>query len=115
MARRARKRRPSPNSVLTIEQLAADLKIAKSTAYKQSQYGRQSGRKVGRHCRFDRDTIDESVLQRPASRGGEGALNADSRSPSTAVDEATICGRRTTGRRHARTSGGSIRQGVSSL
>jgi excisionase family DNA binding protein len=46
------------DSVLTIEELASYLKIAKSTLYKLSQEGRVPGQKVGRHWRFRKETID---------------------------------------------------------
>jgi len=46
------------NSVLTIDELAAYLKVAKSTLYKLCQEGRVPGQKVGRHWRFRKETID---------------------------------------------------------
>ena len=46
------------NSVLTIDELAAYLKVAKSTLYKLCQEGKVPGQKVGRHWRFRRETID---------------------------------------------------------
>jgi excisionase family DNA binding protein len=44
--------------VLTIDELAGYLKIAKSTLYKLAQEGRLPGQKVGRHWRFHREAID---------------------------------------------------------
>jgi excisionase family DNA binding protein len=44
--------------VLTIDELAAYLKVAKSTLYKLAQEGKVPGQKVGRHWRFRRETID---------------------------------------------------------
>lgn len=44
--------------VLTIEELAAYLKVSKSTLYKLVQEGSVPGQKVGRHWRFRRETID---------------------------------------------------------
>jgi len=38
-----------PDAVLTIDELAEYLKIAKSTLYKLAQEGRLPGQKVGRH------------------------------------------------------------------
>jgi excisionase family DNA binding protein len=46
------------DSVLTIEDLAAYLKIAKSTLYKLAQEGKLPGQKVGRHWRFHKDAVD---------------------------------------------------------
>lgn len=47
------------DSVLTIDELAAYLKIAKSTLYKLAQEGKLPGQKVGRHWRFHRDAVDQ--------------------------------------------------------
>lgn len=59
MARTSIKRRAgSIGSVLTIDELASYLKIAKSTLYKLSQEGKVPGQKVGRHWRFRKETID---------------------------------------------------------
>lgn len=57
-----------PDSVLTIDELAAYLKIAKSTLYKLAQEGKVPGQKVGRHWRFHRETIDKWLAERPAKR-----------------------------------------------
>jgi excisionase family DNA binding protein len=46
------------DSVLTIDELSAYLKIAKSTLYKLAQEQKVPGQKVGRHWRFHRETID---------------------------------------------------------
>lgn len=46
------------DSVLTIDELAAYLKIAKSTLYKLAQENKVPGQKVGRHWRFHRDAVD---------------------------------------------------------
>jgi len=49
-----------PNeSVMTIDELSACLKIAKSTLYKLAQEGKLPGQKVGRHWRFRKETIDK--------------------------------------------------------
>lgn len=45
-------------NVLTIKELAAYLKISRSTLYKLAQEGKVPARKVGRHWRFHRETID---------------------------------------------------------
>ena len=45
-------------AVLTIDELAVYLKLAKSTTYKLAQEGKIPGQKVGRHWRFNRAAID---------------------------------------------------------
>ena len=47
-----------PDAVLTIDELASYLRLAKSTLYKLAQQGRIPGQKVGRHWRFGRLAID---------------------------------------------------------
>lgn len=47
------------DQVLTIEELAAYLKVSKSTLYKLVQEGAVPGQKVGKHWRFRRETIDQ--------------------------------------------------------
>lgn len=47
-----------PPDVMTVEQLAIYLQIAKSTLYKLAQEGKVPGQKVGKHWRFHRETID---------------------------------------------------------
>ena len=47
-----------PESVLTVDELAKYLKIAKSTLYKLAQEGKIPGQKVGRHWRFHKEAID---------------------------------------------------------
>ena len=49
--------------VLTINELAAYLKIAKSTLYKLAQEGRIPGQKVGKHWRFRKEAIDRWLDQ----------------------------------------------------
>ena len=44
--------------VLTIDELAAYLKISRSTLYKLAQDGRVPCQKVGRHWRFRKQAID---------------------------------------------------------
>jgi len=56
------------DSVLTIDELAAYLKIAKSTIYKLAQEHKVPGQKVGRHWRFHRETIDRWLAERPAAK-----------------------------------------------
>lgn len=47
------------SEVMTIDELAGYLKIAKSTLYKLAQEGKVPGQKVGKHWRFRRSTINE--------------------------------------------------------
>lgn len=51
------------DSVMTIEELSAYLKIPKSTLYKLAQEDKLPGQKVGRHWRFHRETIDRWLSQ----------------------------------------------------
>jgi excisionase family DNA binding protein len=51
------------DQVLTIDELAAYLKVSKSTLYKLAQEGNVPGQKVGRHWRFRKDTIDAWLNQ----------------------------------------------------
>lgn len=44
--------------ILTLNELAAYLRLAKSTTYKLAQEGKIPGQKVGRHWRFRKDAID---------------------------------------------------------
>jgi excisionase family DNA binding protein len=50
------------DKVLTIEELAAYLKISKSALYKLAQKGEVPGQKVGKHWRFRRDIIDQWLV-----------------------------------------------------
>jgi len=47
--------------VMTLQEVAAYLKIARSTAYKLAQERKIPGQKVGRHWRFHRATIDRWI------------------------------------------------------
>lgn len=49
---------PPLSEILTIEELAVYLKVAKSTLYKLAQEGRLPAQKVGRHWRFQKQAID---------------------------------------------------------
>ncbi|MGQ9823286.1 MAG: helix-turn-helix domain-containing protein [Thermogutta sp.] len=44
--------------MLTIDELSAYLKIAKSTLYNSAQEGKIPAQKVGRHWRFHRAVVD---------------------------------------------------------
>ena len=48
----------SISEVLTIDELAAYLKIPKSTLYKLAREGKVPSHKVGRHWRFQKRSID---------------------------------------------------------
>ena len=47
-----------PGDVLTIEELAAYLKIPKSTLYKIVREGKIPSQKIGRHWRFRKEAIN---------------------------------------------------------
>ena len=51
------------DKVLTIEELAAYLKISKSSLYKLAQKGEIPGQKVCKHWRFRRDIIDQWLAE----------------------------------------------------
>jgi excisionase family DNA binding protein len=59
--------------VLTILELAAYLKIPKSTLYKLVREGKIPSQKIGRHWRFRKEAIDrwleETRVKAPASGG----------------------------------------------
>ncbi|KUK57267.1 MAG: helix-turn-helix domain-containing protein [Thermodesulfobacteriota bacterium] len=54
-----------PGDVLTIEELAAYLKIPKSTLYKLVREGKVPCQKVGRHWRFHKESIDHWLNEKP--------------------------------------------------
>ena len=56
------------DEVMTIGELAAYLKLSKSTAYKLAQEGKIPGQKVGRHWRFRKETIDRWLDTHPRAR-----------------------------------------------
>ncbi len=58
----------SPGEVLTIEELAGYLKIAKSTLYKLVREGKIPCQKIGRHWRFRKPAIDIWLEQGPLDR-----------------------------------------------
>jgi excisionase family DNA binding protein len=53
--------------VLTIQELAAYLKISKSTLYKLVREGKIPSQKIGRHWRFRKGTIDRWLDETRAS------------------------------------------------
>lgn len=46
------------SKILTIDELARYLKVGKTTLYRLAQDGEIPGQKVGKHWRFNRDSID---------------------------------------------------------
>ena len=63
-----------PGDVLTIEELAAYLKISKSTLYKIVREGKIPSQKVGRHWRFRKVAIDRWLDE---TRGNNSELGGD--------------------------------------
>jgi excisionase family DNA binding protein len=61
-----------PGGVLTIEELAAYLKISKSTLYKLVRERKIPSQKVGRHWRFRKGAIDHWLEDRRAHEPGSG-------------------------------------------
>jgi excisionase family DNA binding protein len=57
--------RADPDEVMSIGELAAYLKISRSTLYKLVQEGRLPGQKIGKRWRFHKDAIDEWLKQHP--------------------------------------------------
>ena len=49
------------DEILTMDELAAYLKISKSTLYKLAVDGKLPGQKIGKRWRFHQDAIDEWV------------------------------------------------------
>jgi len=46
------------DDIMTLDDLAAYIKLSKSSLYKLCQAGKVPGTKVGRHWRFHKDVID---------------------------------------------------------
>jgi len=57
----------NPEVVLTVDELSAYLKVAKSTLYKLAQEGRIPGQKMGKHWRFRKAAIDRWLEERERS------------------------------------------------
>jgi excisionase family DNA binding protein len=74
-----------PSDVMTIEQLADYLQIAKSTLYKLAQEGRIPAQKVGKHWRFHRETIDRWIA-------GDGAPHLNEKQAPATCDRARAQG-----------------------
>ena len=58
--------------ILTIEELAAYLKIPKSTLYKLVREGKIPSQKIGRHWRFRKGAIDHWLEEIRANASGAG-------------------------------------------
>ncbi len=58
--------------VLTIEELAAYLKISKSTLYKLVREGKIPSQKIGRHWRFRKAAIDHWLEETRVNGPGSG-------------------------------------------
>ena len=61
------------NEVLTIDELAAYLRISKSTTYKLVREGQIPSQKVGRHWRFRKEMIDRWLDQREHTENSDSA------------------------------------------
>ena len=51
------------SQVMTLDELAAYLKISKSTIYKLAQNGRLPGQKIGKQWRFAKQAIDNWLAE----------------------------------------------------
>jgi excisionase family DNA binding protein len=58
--------------ILTIDELAVYLKVGKTTLYRLAQEGRIPGQKVGKHWRFNRDSIDRWLEENKPQDSSEG-------------------------------------------
>ena len=54
--------------VMTVDEVAAYLRIPRASVYKLAQKGKIPGQKVGRHWRFRRETIDQWLSKEPHAR-----------------------------------------------
>jgi excisionase family DNA binding protein len=57
-------------AVMTVEEIAAYLRIPRSSVYKLAQEGRIPCQKVGRQWRFYREAINEWISGNTFKRGG---------------------------------------------
>ena len=53
----------TPDTVMTIDDLAKYLKLSTSTLYKLCAEGKVPGQKIGRHWRFHREAVDACLKQ----------------------------------------------------
>lgn len=59
------------DQVMTLEELAAYLKLPKSTTYKLVQEGRIPGQKLGKQWRFGKQAIDQWLNNEQNSKVGD--------------------------------------------
>jgi excisionase family DNA binding protein len=59
---------------LSLDELAAYLKMPKSTLYKLTQRGELPGHKIGKAWRFDRDEVDEHI--KAGAKKGSGSAES---------------------------------------
>jgi len=57
------------DEVMTIIDLAAYLKLSKSTLYKLAQEGKVPGQKIGKHWRFHRQVIEQWLIGNDTRNG----------------------------------------------
>jgi excisionase family DNA binding protein len=67
----------SEGPVMTVDDLAAYLRIPRSSAYKLAQRGKVPCQKVGRHWRFSRAAIDRWLEGQSGSREGREGARGD--------------------------------------
>lgn len=56
---------PEVANILTIDELAAYLRLSKSSLYKLAQSGGLPGQKIGKRWRFHREAIDQWLKSHP--------------------------------------------------
>ena len=61
---------PDQQSVMTVEEVSAYLRIPRSSVYKLAQEGRIPCKKVGRQWRFRREALDLWLSGEPTSSDG---------------------------------------------
>jgi len=58
----------SPETIMTLDEVVAYLRLPKSTVYRLVQSGKIPGQKAGRQWRFHRDAIDAWLSAGPATK-----------------------------------------------
>lgn len=61
----------SQSDILTIDEVAALLKIPRSTVYKLAQQGKLPAKKVGKHWRFHRGMVMDWITGQPNGNQSE--------------------------------------------
>lgn len=69
--------------ILTASEVADWLRIPKSTVYKLVQEGQIPGKKIGRHWRFDRATVQDWLNAEGGQSGESSGWQRDRGSPGT--------------------------------